>query len=141
MKIIQRIAYFIAKSATVMINQGGVLRELVKIDKRGIKKLGELMALEPSYLPRLYKKEKLTESVIQKACAVFNVDPSVFLGEKVPFDQMGNLNKKKSVIDYEERITELEESIKSLAAELEREKAMTDTMRKALDKYFDSPDT
>jgi hypothetical protein len=99
------------------------------------------MALEPSYLSRLYKKESLTESVIQKACAVFKVDPSVFLGEKVPFDQMGNLNKKKSVIDYEERITELEASIKSLAAELEREKAMTDTMRKALDKYFNIPDT
>lgn len=121
-----------------MINQGEVLRELVKVDGRGIKELGELMALEPSYLSRLYKKESLTESVIQKACAVFKVDPSVFLGEKVPFEQMDNLNKKKSIIDYESQIKTLEESIKRLAAELEREKALTDTMQKALKKYFES---
>jgi len=119
-----------------MINQGEVLRELVKVDKRGIKELGELMALEPSYLSRLYKKESLTDAVIQKACAVFKVDPSVFLGEKVPFEQMDNLNRKKSVIDYESQIKALEASIKRLAAELEREKAMTDTMRQALEKYF-----
>jgi uncharacterized small protein (DUF1192 family) len=87
-------------------------------------------------LSRLYKKESLTDAVIQKACAVFKVDPSVFLGEKVPFEQMDNLNRKKSVIDYESQIKALEASIKRLAAELEREKAMTDTMRQALEKYF-----
>jgi uncharacterized small protein (DUF1192 family) len=51
---------------------------------------------------------------------------------------MDNLNRKKSVIDYEDQIKTLEESIKRLAAELEREKAMTDTMRKALEKYFEA---
>lgn len=117
-------------------HQGQVLRDLAKTDSRGAMKIGKLMGITPSYISRLFTHEVLSKNIIDKACEILDVDKSVFYDDNAEV-----VPRKMSSSKYEDQIKALEESIKRLAAELEREKAMTDTMRKALDKYFDSPDT
>lgn len=115
-------------------HQGKVLNGLANMDERPIMELGKLLGITPTYISRLFKMEKLSEEIIQRACVLFGVEPSVFYDENDP--AVVPNNKKLSIFDYEDQIKTLEASIKRLAAELEREKAMTDTMRQALEKYF-----
>lgn len=114
-------------------HQGQILDNLASTDKRGKMKIAKEMGITESYISRLFKMPELTDSIIEKASAVLNVDRSVFFDD----DFMPEV-KKMSAAKYEQQIIELEESIKRLAAELEREKALTDTMQKALKKYFES---
>lgn len=113
-------------------HQGQILHNLASTDERGKMKIAQEMGITESYISRLFKLPKLSDNIIEKASTVLNVDRSVFFDE----DYMPDV-KKMSAAKYEKRITELEESIKRLAAELEREKALADTMQKALKKYFE----
>lgn len=63
------------------INQGEKLLLLVRRDPRSAEEIAEGMGIDKSYLPKLYKMEKLTPKTLQKAIAFFHVAENYFTGE------------------------------------------------------------
>lgn len=60
------------------ITQGNILLLLVYNDRRSVPEIAKDMGVHPKTIPGYYGKTQLPEEVIEKACRVFNVDPSVF---------------------------------------------------------------
>lgn len=61
------------------MKQGEKLLILVKRDRRSSEEIAEAMGVDKSYLPRLYKLEKLPPKPLQKAQEVFGVSLAYFL--------------------------------------------------------------
>ncbi len=63
------------------MKQGEKLLILVRRDERSSEKIAEAMSVDKSYLPRLYKLEKLPPKPLRKAQEVFGVSLAYFVGE------------------------------------------------------------
>ena len=61
------------------IKEGEKLMLLVKRDSRNTEKIAEALGLDKSYLPKLYKMDKLPRKPLQKAMAVFQVTAAYFM--------------------------------------------------------------
>lgn len=62
------------------MKQGEKLMILVKRDRRSSEEIAEAMHVDKSYLPKLYKLEKLPPKPLQKAQEVFGVSLAYFVG-------------------------------------------------------------
>ena len=60
------------------IKEGEKLMLLVKRDNRTTEEIADALGLDKSYLPKLYKMDKLPRKPLQKAMAVFEVAASYF---------------------------------------------------------------
>lgn len=60
------------------IREGEKLMLLVKRDDRSTEEIADALGLDKSYLPKLYKMDKLPRKPLQKAMAVFQVTASYF---------------------------------------------------------------
>ncbi|MCB0528707.1 MAG: hypothetical protein KDC61_09740 [Saprospiraceae bacterium] len=60
------------------IRQGEKLMLLVKRDSRSTEEIAEAMGIDKSYLPKLYKMDKLPTKPLQRALQVFGVDAAYF---------------------------------------------------------------
>ncbi len=72
-------AKFIAKMK--ITNQGERLLILVKRDKMSTDEIAAAMGVTSTYLPKLYKKQILSNKIVDAACTVFGVDHSYFKSE------------------------------------------------------------
>ena len=61
------------------LTQGEILLILVKRDGRPAEAIADAMGVDKSYLPKLYKLEKLPPKPLRKAMAVFQVAENYFL--------------------------------------------------------------
>lgn len=61
------------------IKQGEKLMLLVKRDSRNTEEIAKAMGIDKSYLPKLYKLDKLPPKPLRKAIAVFQVAENYFL--------------------------------------------------------------
>jgi len=69
------------------MKQGEKLLILVRRDQRSSEEIAEAMRVDKSYLPRLYKLEKLPPKPLQKAQEVFGVSREYFIGEEPTFNE------------------------------------------------------
>lgn len=66
------------------IKEGEKLMLLVKRDPRSTEEIAVALGLDKSYLPKLYKMDKLPRKPLQKAMAVFEVSAAYFTENEEP---------------------------------------------------------
>lgn len=66
------------------IKEGEKLMLLVKRDPRSTEEIAAALGLDKSYLPKLYKMDKLPRKPLQKATAVFQVSATYFTENEEP---------------------------------------------------------
>ncbi len=122
------------------MKQGEKLLLLVRRDKRSSEEIAEAMSVDKSYLPRLYKLDKLPPKPLQKAQEVFGVTREYFIGETEaksllhedaasyrPADALeGDLARLK------DEIAALREEIARLHKMLEQEKGINKDLSQAI---------
>ncbi len=122
------------------MKQGEKLLILVKRDKRSSKKIAEAMGVDKSYLPKLYKLEKLPPKPLQKAQAVFGVSLAYFVGEleTLPMvsEQAGSYRPgpfpEGDLGRLQAEIAALREEISRLSKMLEQEKTINTALSEAI---------
>lgn len=102
---IQKRAAIIADSSTT--NQGERLLLLVKRDGRSTLEIASAMGVDKSYLPKLYKMDKLPKKSMVRACQVFDVPESYFT-------HTGETLSPEIVRELEERMRKAEEESEML---------------------------
>jgi len=65
-------------------SEGEALLLLVKRSKKTNAEIAKMLDIHPNHLSKLFKSEKLTIKVKQKAALLFGVDVSVFEGKYLP---------------------------------------------------------
>lgn len=65
-------------------SEGEVLLLIVKRSRKSNTEIAKMLDIHPNHLSKLFKSEKLTNKIKQKAIAVFGVDASVFGGKEFP---------------------------------------------------------
>ena len=118
------------------IKQGEKLMLLVRRDPRSTEQLAELMGIDKSYFPKLYKMDKLPRKPLQRAMEVLGVPVGYFEGENsdtnlVSEPVMGYRNQ----LEIEKLGTENEAlrlEINRLEDLLERERAISANLAEAL---------
>jgi len=116
------------------IKEGEKLMLLVKRDNRTTEAIADALGLDKSYLPKLYKMEKLPRKPLQKAMAVFQVAQSYFT-ENV--ENPGGVAEKDTTYGATEKRLEAEnaslrEEISRLTKMLEQEKGINAHLAEAL---------
>lgn len=66
------------------IKQGEKLMLLVKRDPRSNDEIAQALGLDKSYLPKLYKLDRLPPKPLRRAVEVFKVEENYFLEEEEP---------------------------------------------------------
>lgn len=107
---------------------------LVKRDSRTTEEIADALGLDKSYLPKLYKMDKLPRKPLQKAIAVFHVPAAYFIN-----DSENNVSVAEGEAVYgaaEKRLqTEnnaLKQEIARLTKMLEQEKSVNAHLAEAL---------
>lgn len=116
------------------IKEGEKLMLLVKRDARTTEEIAGALGLDKSYLPKLYKMDKLPRKPLQKAMAVFQVS-SAYFTENV--ENPSSVAEKDAVYGTaEQRLqaenTALREEISRLTKMLEQEKGVNAHLAEAL---------
>ncbi len=116
------------------IKEGEKLMLLVKRDDRTTEAIADALGLDKSYLPKLYKMEKLPRKPLQKAMAVFQVTQSYFTENA---ENTGGVAEKDATYGATEKRLEAEnaalrEEISRLTKMLEQEKGINAHLAEAL---------
>ena len=121
------------------IKEGEKLMLLVKRDHRKNDEVAEAMGVDKSYLPKLYKMERLPPKPLQRAQEVFGVPKEYFIGEgagsqgivaesapvyRTPFSS--------DLLRAQEEISTLREEVAKLERMLEQEKSTNALLAEAL---------
>lgn len=109
---------------------------LVKRSRKDGVEIAQEMGINQSSLSRLYKSHKLTIKIKRAAAAVLGVDLSVFetgYGYDIPFEKLERVGEAE--VEYRALMEEnarLREENARIAADLLREKEVSDDLRRAL---------
>lgn len=114
------------------LKQGEILLILVKRDGRAAEEIANDMGIDKSYLPKLYKKDKLPRKPLERAKEVF-ADAEKYFAEKgekwtgveepqavyrtaatVNATEIGRLEKDNA--DLQEQVTRLKQEVERLSA-------------------------
>lgn len=116
------------------LKEGEKLMLLVKRDNRTTEEIAEVLGLDKSYLPKLYKMDKLPRKPLQKAMAVFQVTASYFTENAENISSVAE--KDATYGTAEQRLqaenTALREEISRLTKMLEQEKGINAHLAEAL---------
>lgn len=104
------------------MKQGEKLLILVRRDPRSSEEIAEAMGVDKSYLPKLYKLEKLPPKPLARAQEVFGVSPAYFT--EIP-EQPSSLAEPGKTYDVlsdntQADIARLQQEMEALRAEMER---------------------
>lgn len=110
---------------------------LVKRDERNTDEIAKAMGIDKSYLPKLYKLEKLPPKPLRKAIAVFQVPENYFLEtEGLPPSVAEPGRVYKNTESEMERLQAENENLRNEVARLtrmiEQEKALSADLAEAL---------
>lgn len=118
------------------VHQGEILMLLVKRSKMDGIEVAKMMNINHSYLSKLFKQSRLTVKVRNAAAITFGVDIDIFdtgLGYELPqarAERVGEADEEYNpLIEENER---LKNENARLAAELLREREVSDDLRKVL---------
>lgn len=116
------------------IKEGEKLMLLVKRDPRSTEEIADALGLDKSYLPKLYKMDKLPRKPIQKAMAVFEVSAAYFTENEEPprsveEGEMAYLSREKHLQAENEA---LRQELVRLTQMLEQEKKVSAHLAEAL---------
>jgi len=118
------------------IRQGEKLMILVKRDARSTEEIAKAMEIDKSYLPRLYKMDKIPIKPLRKAAAVFHVPESYFTESEENPDIAAEPGAEYRAVPETTRLREeiaaLREEIARLTKMLEQEKAISANLAEAL---------
>jgi transcriptional regulator with XRE-family HTH domain len=116
------------------LKEGEKLMLLVKRDDRTTEEIAEVLGLDKSYLPKLYKMDKLPRKPLLKAMAVFQVTASYFTENTEKISSVAE--KDATYGTTEQRLqaenTALREEISRLTKMLEQEKGINAHLAEAL---------
>jgi len=114
---------------------------LVKRDPRSNEEVAEAMHVDKSYLPKLYKMERLPRKPLQRAQEVYGVSKAYFTGEDsdsggMVAESRGTYSPSRSVDSewarMQAEISTLREEISKLERMLEQEKSINENLAIAL---------
>ncbi|MFN0176191.1 MAG: hypothetical protein ACKVU0_16210 [Saprospiraceae bacterium] len=119
------------------MKQGEKLLLLVRRDQRSSEEIAEAMSVDKSYLPRLYKLDKLPPKPLQKAQEVFGVSREYFIGEELLLNEPAERYQTISLSEgdmarLQAEIAWLREEIARLAKLLEQEKGINKDLSEAI---------
>ena len=120
------------------IKQGEKLMLLVKRDPRNNEEVAEAMGVDKSYLPKLYKMERLPRKPLQRAQEVYGVPEAYFLGEEAASSMVAEpsaVYRSTASIELaraQEEISTLRDEIAKLERMLEQEKSTSALLAEAL---------
>ncbi len=116
------------------IKEGEKLMLLVKRDNRTTEEIAGVLGLDKSYLPKLYKMDKLPRKPLQKAMAVFQVTASYFTENAENPNRVaeGDATYGASEQRLQAEIAALREEIGRLTKMLEQEKGINAHLAEAL---------
>ena len=124
------------------IKQGEKLMLLVKRDPRSNEEVAEAMGVDKSYLPKLYKMERLPRKPLQRAQEVYGVSQAYFLGEEGTSADLVSepsatyrANARPGSSEWaraQDEISALREEITKLERMLEQEKSTNALLAEAL---------
>lgn len=111
---------------------------LVKRDPRNNEEVAEAMGVDKSYLPKLYKMERLPRKPLQRAQEVYGVSEAYFLGEEAASSVVAEpsaVYRSTASIELaraQEEISTLRDEIAKLERMLEQEKSTSALLAEAL---------
>lgn len=122
------------------MKQGEKLLLLVRRDQRSSEEIAEAMGVDKSYLPRLYKLDKLPRKPLQKAQEVFGVTLAYFVGPGEDLTLVSEPNGGYRVSSFSEAdfarmqadITALRQEVSRLTKMLEQEKSINKDLSEAI---------
>jgi transcriptional regulator with XRE-family HTH domain len=123
------------------IKQGEKLMLLIKRDPRSNEKIAEAMGVDKSYLPKLYKMERLPRKPLQRAQQVYGVTKAYFTGEEsdagtVVAESRGTYTPAQiggsEWVRMQEEISTLREEVAKLERMLAQEKSINENLAIAL---------
>lgn len=122
------------------MKQGEKLLILVRRDPRSSEEIAEALSVDKSYLPRLYKLEKLPPKPLRKAQEVFGVPLTYFVGEPEGLSIVSEPTEKYNPTMLAEgdlarlqvEIAGLREEIARLSRMLEQEKSINKDLSEAI---------
>lgn len=130
-----QIVQFIGRSFNKNAKKGEILLILVRRSGLEGKEIASKLGIDPATLSRLYKKEKLSKSIIDAASEVFGVDKSIFetgIGYDVPDKTLNAEEPDEEYLALEAEVERLHDEIRKLSAEVAREKGINEDLRKLL---------
>lgn len=118
------------------IRQGEKLMILVKRDQRSTEEIAKAMEVDKSYLPRLYKMDKLPRKPLRKAAAVFHIPESYFTENEenpdIASEPDAEYRPVSEAARLREEIAAMREEITRLTKMLEQEKTINANLAEAL---------
>jgi hypothetical protein len=118
------------------MKQGEKLLILVRRDERSSEEIAEAMGVDKSYLPKLYKLDKLPPKPLRRAQEVFGVSLAYFLGEEEPKSLVSEplvtylaLNERDRLLA---EIAALKEEVAQLKKAVEQEKGINTALSEAI---------
>lgn len=118
------------------MKQGEKLLILVRRDNRSSEEIAKAMGVDRSYLPKLYKLEKLPPKPLRRAQEVFGVSLAYFLGEEEPKILVSEPSLPYQAHNEKEKllaeIAALKEEIAQLKKALEQEKGINTALSEAI---------
>ena len=110
---------------------------LVKRDERDTESIATAMDIDKSYLPKLYRMDKLPAKPLRKALEVFGVTTEYFIGDGTmeTFQEPSAVYrtaKENSIARLQEEVTMLREEIASLQEDLKQERLLSANLGEAL---------
>ena len=121
-----------------MLSQGEKLMLLVKRDDRDTESIAAAMDIDKSYLPKLYRMDKLPAKPLKRATEVFGVTASYFIGDgtldMVQESPTTYKTAKNSVEtdQLQKEITALQKEIAALQEDLRQERLLSANLGEAL---------
>jgi hypothetical protein len=123
------------------LNQGEKLLLLVRRDPRSTEEIAAGIGIDKSYLPKLYKAEKLPRKSLQKAAAFFQVEEKYFteggenegsVAEPVSTYRTSSLAEGSDLARLSEENAALRDEVLRLNKLLEQEKAVSANLSEAI---------
>ncbi|MBC7777923.1 MAG: hypothetical protein H7246_20990 [Phycisphaerae bacterium] len=119
------------------MKQGEKLLILARRDQRSSEEIAEAMGIDKSYLPRLYKLDKLPPKPLQKAQEVFGVSREYFIseseGKTVVNEDLGPYGSVETELArLQTEIALLRDEITRLNKILEQEKSINKDLSEAI---------
>lgn len=126
--------------STLEMKQGEKLLLLVRRDQRSSEEIAEAMGVDKSYLPRLYKLDKLPRKPLQKAQEVFGVTLAYFVGPGEDLTLVSEPNGGYRVSNFSDAdfarmqadITALRDEVSKLTKMLDQEKSINKDLSEAI---------
>ncbi|MBV6439429.1 MAG: hypothetical protein DYG98_17205 [Haliscomenobacteraceae bacterium CHB4] len=124
-----------------LLKEGEILLILFKRDKRSATKIAEAMGIDKSYLPKLYKMDKLPHKRLEVAKAVFADAEKLFTALREKVDVVEEPRPKYNTPDaaglmeitqLKEQFAAMRDEITQLKNELEQQKNLSANLAQTL---------